>query len=137
MGVGPGGRSQRERGARPPSSLEHESGSAHDEKKPSGQEQARGGRAHGPGAVGDSGTAENDAAQENEDDSQEHEAPRTALGGGGLRPDEPHERLHGNDRAARPVGRASLAFGVKSFTPASETLAERGTLVPAPLLSKR
>jgi len=135
MVVGTGGRSQRERGARPPSSLKHESGSAHDEKKPSGQEEARGGRAHGPGAVGDSGTAENDAAKENEDDSQEHEAPRTALRGGGLRPDEPHERHRGKDRAARPDGRAGLAFGVKSFTPASETFEERGTFVPAPLLS--
>ena len=57
--------------------------------------------------------------------------------GGRLGPDELHDSNCSNDRAARPEGRAKIAFGVTSCTPASETFAGRGTLASAPLLSTR
>jgi hypothetical protein len=135
--LGSGRRSQRERGARPASSLEEISGAPREDEEASRQEQARGGGAHGPRPVGDSGPAGDDTAQEKAEDSQEHEASRTAVGSGRLGPDEPHDGDHSKDRAARPEGRAKIAFGVTSCTPPSETFAGRGTLASAPLLSTR
>jgi hypothetical protein len=111
------------------------SGAPDENEEPSGQEKARGGGAYGPRPVADSGPAGDDAAQENADDSQEHEASRAAVRSGRLGPDELHDGSHSNDRAARPEGRAKIAFGVTSCTPASETFAGRGTLTSAPLLS--
>jgi hypothetical protein len=137
LGLGPGRRSERKRGARSTASLEEIGGAPDEDEKPSRQEQARGGGAHGLRPVADSGPAGDDAAQENAEDSQEYEASRAAVRSGRLRPDELHDGTHSNDRAARPEGRAKIAFGVTSYTPASETFAGRGTLASAPLLSTR
>lgn len=126
--LGPAGRSQRERGARPASSLEKEGGPSREDQEPSRQQQARGGGAHGPRPVGIPGPPGNDSAQENADNSQEHEASGAAVRSGRLGPDELHDENRSNDRAARPEGRAKIAFGVTSCgTPASETFVERRT----------
>ena len=135
--LGAGRRSQRERGARPASLLKEIGGASHEDEETSRQKEARGGGAHGPGPIGDSRPAGDDAAEEDADDSQENEASRTAVRSGRLGPDEPHDGHPGEDRAARPESRANLAFGVTSPTSTSETFAERGVLVPAPLLSTR
>src|SRR5439155_25679625 len=124
------------RGARTASSLEEIGGAPDEDEKPPGQEHARGSSAHGLRPVADFGTAGDDSAQENADDSQEHEAARAAVRSGGLGPDELHEGKHSNDRAARPEGRAKIAFGVTSYTPASETFAGRGTRPSAPLCQR-
>ena len=77
--LGPGRRSERKRGARTASSLEEIGGAPDEDEKPSRQEQARRGGAHGPRPVFDSGPAGDDATQENADDSQKHEASRPAV----------------------------------------------------------
>ena len=136
MGLGPGRRSERKGGARSTASLEEIGGASDEHEEPSRQEQARGGGAHGLRSVADSGPAGDDAAQENAEDSQEHEASRTTVGSGTLGPDELHDGSQSNDRAARPEGRAKIAFGVTSFTPASETFAGRGTLASAPFCQR-
>jgi hypothetical protein len=115
-------------GARPARSLKDHAREAHNEQKPTGQEQARGRRAHGSRAIGDSGAAEDDASQENADHRHEEETPRSSLGSGGLGPDEPHRDDSPDGRTRQSEGRASLAFGVKSRTPTSEALAERENL---------
>ena len=89
--LGPGRGSQRERGARPASSLEEIGGASREDKEASRQEKARGGRAHGLRPVGDAGPAGDDAAQENADDSEEDEALRAAVRSGRLGPDELHD----------------------------------------------